>query len=64
MIGSTWRHLCLTYDGFRDAYKLYVDGEKVESGSWAGNRQLEPIRPGGVLVLGKLSSCLVAKQII
>jgi hypothetical protein len=25
---SIWRHLCLTYDGFRDAYKLYVNGEK------------------------------------
>jgi hypothetical protein len=53
MAVSTWRHLCLTYDGLRDSYKLYTDGVKVETGSFAGNRPVEPIRPGGVLVLGK-----------
>ena len=25
-----WRHICITYDAFRDQYKLYVDGEKVD----------------------------------
>jgi hypothetical protein len=37
----TWTHVCLTYDGLKDIYKLYVNGEKRESGSWgADNRQV------------------------
>ena len=41
-----WRQICITYDAFRDVYKLYVDGEKVDSGSFAGENQVKPIRPG------------------
>jgi len=48
-----WRFMCLTYDGFRDQFKLYIDGEKVESGSFAGDNQPEPVRPGGVFVVGQ-----------
>ena len=39
-----WHLICLTYDGMKDLYKLNVDGKKVESGSWAGDRPLEPVR--------------------
>ena len=27
----------LTYDVFKDTFKVYADGEKVESGSWSDN---------------------------
>ena len=47
------RHICLTYDGGKDLYKVFVDGVKVESGSWAGERQLEPARKGGLTYLGQ-----------
>lgn len=30
-----------------------MDGVKTESGSWAGDNMPEPVRPGGVLVLGQ-----------
>ena len=30
-----------------------MDGEKQESGSWAGDNQPEPIRPGGVFIVGQ-----------
>ena len=33
--------------------KLYVDGVKVESGEFAGDDPLEPIRPGGIFVVGQ-----------
>jgi hypothetical protein len=37
----TWTHICLAYDGLKDIYKLYVNGEKRESGSWGSdNRQV------------------------
>jgi hypothetical protein len=37
----TWTHVCLAYDGLKDIYKLYINGEKRESGSWgADNRQV------------------------
>ena len=48
-----WRHICITYDHFRDSFKLYVDGVKVDSGSFAGDDPLEPIRPGGIFVVGQ-----------
>ena len=48
-----WRHICITYDHFRDSYKLYVDGVKVESGAFAGDNSVEPIRPGGIFVVGQ-----------
>ena len=48
-----WRHICLTYDAFRDVYKLYVDGEKLDSGSFAGDNTPEAIRPGGIFVVGQ-----------
>jgi len=49
----SWRHICLTYDGAKDLYKVFVDGEKVESGSWSGENQLEPVRKGGLTYLGQ-----------
>ena len=48
-----WRHICITFDHFRDSYKLYVDGVKVESGAFTGDDPLEPIRPGGIFVVGQ-----------
>ena len=27
----------LTYDAWKDTYKVYVDGEKMDSGSWSDN---------------------------
>ena len=27
----------LAYDVFKDTYKIYADGEKLESGSWSEN---------------------------
>ena len=38
------RHICLTYDGAKDLYKVFIDGEKVESGSWAGDGPMQPVR--------------------
>ena len=29
-----WRSACVTYDGYKDLYKLYIDGVKVESGQY------------------------------
>ena len=50
----TWTHICVTYDSAKDIYKLFVDGEKRESGAWGGdNRRVEPIKPGGQTVLGQ-----------
>ena len=43
----------MTYDHFRDSYKLYIDGVQVESGTWAGDNAPEPIRPGGVFIIGQ-----------
>lgn len=48
-----WRSSCVTYDHFRDSYKLYIDGVQVESGTWAGDNAPEPIRPGGVFIIGQ-----------
>ena len=39
-----WRHMCLTYDGFKDLYKVFVDGVKIESGEWTGDRAFEGVR--------------------
>ena len=36
--------MCITYDGQKDLYKLYADGEKVTSGSFAGDNPVNPIR--------------------
>jgi hypothetical protein len=52
----TWTHLCLTYDGPKDIYKLYVNGEKRESGTWGGgdnSRRVAPVRSGGQTILGQ-----------
>ena len=38
-----------TYDHFRDSYKMYIDGEQVESGTWAGDNPQDPVRPGAQL---------------
>ena len=38
------RHICLAYDGYKDLYKLFVDGIKITSGSWTGDKSLEPVR--------------------
>ncbi|XP_023331567.1 uncharacterized protein LOC111703755 [Eurytemora carolleeae] len=48
-----WRHTCLTYDAYRDTWKLFVDGEKIDSGAFANDRRVEPIRSGGVFILGQ-----------
>jgi hypothetical protein len=39
-----FRHICLTYDGPKDIFKLFVTGKKVDSGSWTGDRTLEVVR--------------------
>ena len=39
-----FRHICLVYDGFKDLYKLFVDGEKIESGEWTGDNAFEQAR--------------------
>ena len=41
-----------TYDHFRDSYKMYIDGEQVESGTWAGDNPQDPVRSGAGLELG------------
>ena len=40
----TCRHMCLVYDGFKDLYKLFADGEKIESGEWTGDNTFESAR--------------------
>ena len=36
--------MCLVYDGFKDLYKVFADGEKIDSGSWTGDGIFEPAR--------------------
>lgn len=48
-----WRHVCLTYDGAKDLYKVFIDGVKTESGSWAGDNPMEAVRAGGLNYLGQ-----------
>lgn len=48
-----WRHICVTYDGFKDIYKVFIDGEKVESGSWSGEKTVDLVRSKGVNYLGQ-----------
>jgi len=43
----------VTYDGAKDLYKVFVDGVKTESGSWAGDNPVEPVRKGGLNYLGQ-----------
>jgi hypothetical protein len=43
-IKNLFRHICLTYDGPKDIFKLFVTGKKVDSGSWTGERTLEVVR--------------------
>jgi len=50
---DVWRYMCLTYDGAKDLYKLFVDGEKAESGSWAGDSPISAVRKGGLNFLGQ-----------
>ena len=38
------RHMCLVYDGFKDLYKVFADGEKIDSGTWTGDGVFEPAR--------------------
>ena len=59
-----WRHICLTYDHFRDSFKLYVDGVKVDSGAFAGDDPLEPIRPGGIFVVGQDQVSIISNAMI
>ena len=35
--GVTYSLLGLAYDVFKDTFKIYADGVKVESGSWSEN---------------------------
>ena len=78
-----WRHICkdiivkyifykvyggLAYDVYKDTFKIYADGEKVESGSWSENPNvikmnekvqfkidisIQLVRPNGLLVIGQ-----------
>ena len=41
-------YYCQTYDHFRDSYKMYINGEQTESGTWAGDNPQDPIRPGNL----------------
>ena len=36
--------MCLTYDGFKDIYKVYANGEKLETGDWTGDGAFEQAR--------------------
>ena len=36
--------MCLVYDGFKDLYKVFADGEKIDSGTWTGDGVFEPAR--------------------
>ena len=47
---SFWRHICITYDGFRDVYKLFVDGEKVGRPFIQARAQAFPWGGGAVFV--------------
>ena len=38
------RHACISYDGFKDLYKLYMDGVKVDSGPFSGDDPIAPVR--------------------
>jgi hypothetical protein len=43
-IQNLFRHICLTYDGPKDIFKLFVTGKKVDSGSWTRDGTLEVVR--------------------
>ena len=51
--GAHCRYACIAYDGLKDLYKLFIDGEKVDSGSWAGDNAVVPVRPTGLNYLGQ-----------
>ena len=36
--------MCLVYDGFKDLYKVFANGEKLDSGSWSGDNPMEVAR--------------------
>ena len=36
--------MCLVYDGFKDLFKVFANGEKLESGAWTGDGVFEPAR--------------------
>ena len=36
--------MCLVYDGFKDLYKVFANGEKLDSGSWSGDNPMEIAR--------------------
>ena len=38
------RYACITYDGFKDLYKLYIDGVKVASGPFSGDDPIAVVR--------------------
>ena len=48
-----YRSACITYDGFKDLYKLYIDGVKVDSGAFSGDNAVAVVRSGGVIYLGQ-----------
>jgi len=48
-----WRFVCIVYDAYKDMFKVYANGEKVESGSFAGDREVQPVDPGGILIMGQ-----------
>ena len=39
-----FRHMCLVYDGFKDLFKVFANGEKLETGAWTGDGAFEPAR--------------------
>ena len=41
---NSFRFMCVSYDGGKDLYKLFADGVKVSSGSWAGDNPVAPVR--------------------
>ena len=38
------RYACITYDGFKDLFKLYIDGVKVTSGPFSGDDPIAVVR--------------------
>ena len=49
-IRLNYRHMCLVYDGFKDLFKVFANGEKLESGAWTGDGVFEPARFVWILV--------------
>ena len=54
--------MCLVYDGFKDLYKVFADGEKIDSGTWTGDGVFEPARLFVLLMSQDLPTTMILEK--